>query len=279
MAKKVKSNEIERAIDPVDEDGVTDTADDITEGVSKERQFSNAPVSLAHLVKFRAEFEKLLHATEDEIEESGYNDMTDAQRQRLLGSGIRRLGFIVKTAEIAADNPQFIPGYMDLRKLEDLIKEITETRNIVICLEQLQRIYNDILLIAGNDAYRISLMYYNAIQDAAKRGIPGAKAILRRLEPFFRRGRQTDFEEITPLTNKETLRETKKILTGKADGRMIIEGHGKHATAAEHTVVEDIHRPEGKFKETAEGVFCSNCHTHNAVNAKFCNECGAELKR
>ena len=277
MAKRKSNNEKNVAADNFD--GVNNTFDaDATDNLHKaEHQLINAPVSLEHLVKYRTEFEKILEATEDEISESGYNDMTDAQRQRLLGSGIRRWGFIVKTFEIAGENGEFIPRFMDFEQLRGLVYEISETRNIVISLEQLARIYNDILLVAGNDAYRLALMYYRSVQDAARRGVPGAQAIFRRLEAFFRRGRTTDVAEELPPTKKEALRKAKKLLEGKSDGSIVIEGHARHATAAEHTVIDNTYKPHGTFKETIEGTICSACNTHNAATAKFCNNCGAKL--
>lgn len=274
MAKKSINKEIGKAFDDANANAGNYGAND---EYSHENYMFNAPIAISHLKKYGAELEKILKESEGELDLSGYNDLTDAQRNRLLGSGVRRLGFIVKTHELALENPMFAPGFLDMQKFADLLVEITESRNIVVNLEQLARIYNDILLIAGNDAFRLALMYYNSVRDASRRGVPGAKAVFRRLESFFRRGRTEDVEEAAP-TDKKTIKKAKKLLKGKADGTIIIEGHAKHTTAAEHKVIDIEDKPAGTFSETLKGTVCGGCGTSNPETAKFCCGCGKALK-
>ena len=50
--------------------------------------------------------------------------MTGAKRSRLLGAGVRRLGFIQKTNEIAAENPEFLQGFYTQADINNLNTQI-----------------------------------------------------------------------------------------------------------------------------------------------------------
>ena len=232
------------------------------------------PVPLDLLRKFDDELAAILHETERDLGEWDFHMLTDAQRRRLLGSGVRRFGFITKTFEVASDNPEFTPPFLNMEHFHELIDEINQTRNITITANQLLRIYTDILLLAGDEAFTLALIYYNSVRDAARRGIPGAQAVFRALELFFRRGRRLDEEPTIPEVEKDV----DALLHGRKDGTIVIEGHGKHTSAAEHTVVDDTYKPKGAFKETVQGAICEACGTQNGVGYKFCKNCGAKLE-
>ena len=207
------------------------------------------------------------------MSEVDFHLLTDAQRRRLLGSGVRRLGFIVKTFEVASDNPEFAPPFLDMENLSALIDEINETRNITISLEQLLRIYTDILLLAGDEAFTLALMYYNTVREASRRGVPGAQAVFRALEMFFRRGRRVDEEP----TVAQVKRDVNALLHGKKDGEVIVKGEAKHTTARHREVIDTAHKPTGAFKEKTQGRICGQCGYVNDSHAKFCNDCGVKF--
>jgi ribosomal protein L40E len=143
-----------------------------------------------------------------------------------------------------------------------------------ITLEQLLRLYTDILLIAGDEAFQLELMYYNSVREAARRGVPGAQAAFRALQLFFRRGRRTDMEE---PTETQLLRDARALLHGKKDGKIVIEGQAKHTAAASHAAIDDTFKPHGAFKEVIAGTVCERCHAENPAGHKFCHNCGGAL--
>jgi ribosomal protein L40E len=261
MDKKIK-NETENAA------GSLTSANDVMQ-----LHYYKPPVPLNKMLKYEADLENMLRATERDLSEVDFHLMTDAQRRRLLGSGVRRLGFIVKTFEVASDNPEFVPPFLNMDNFGDLIMEINSTRNITISLEQLLRINTDILLIAGDDAYKLALMYYSSVRDAARRGVPGAQAIFRALQLFFRRGKRTDEEPTTP----EVERDVRALLHGKKDGEIVIKAEAKHVTAASREVTDDTFKPKAAFKEKIQGTICSQCGAENENHAKFCINCGTKL--
>jgi ribosomal protein L40E len=106
-----------------------------------------------------------------------------------------------------------------------------------------------------------------------------ARTMLNMLQPFFkpRNRRGADAEQ---PSEKQIERDVRALLQGRKDGEILIKGKAKHRTAAEHTAVDDTHKPSaGAFKETVSGTFCTQCSTHNAEDAVFCRKCGTELKR
>lgn len=164
--------------------------------------------------------ETILRNTEQVANLLGHQSLTGIDRMRLRGSGIRRYGFIMETCEVAHENTEFLPPFVDIKRFESLIEEIKESQNIVIALNQLSRIYGDLLLTAGDDAYRLALMYYRLVQDASRRGTPGAQPIYQRLKSFFHRNRQPSDQP----TVAQTLRDAKALLHGTKDGQIIIKG-------------------------------------------------------
>ena len=264
MAKKIK-NENEK------NDGNTKALPSM-ENVTQ-LHFFKPPVPLTDLQKYKSELESILRKTELELGDVDFFMMTDAQRRRLLGSGIRRLGFIVKTGEMIQNFPEFKPSFVDEENFENLVTEILETRAITVTLEQQLRIYTDVLLLAGDEAYKLSLMYYASVRDAARRGVPGAQAIFRVLQAFFRRGKRTGEEPTIP----ELERDVHALLQHRKDGKIVIEGAAKHTTAGELEIVDETAKPKGAFKETVQGTVCTQCGAENVDHARFCIQCGKQL--
>jgi hypothetical protein len=150
---------------------------------------------------------------------SGDVSLSDADRRRLLGSGVRRYGFIEKTADIASDNLEFAPPFLDVDALREVITQIETLRNINVTFQQLSRLNTDLLLITSDEAFRLALMYYNSVRDASRRRVPGAEPLFRILQQFFRRpGRTSD-----KPTEKEIERDVKALLKGTKDGEITIK--------------------------------------------------------
>ncbi|MDR0302491.1 MAG: hypothetical protein LBI04_09310 [Treponema sp.] len=171
------------------------------------------------------------------------------ERLSMRGSGVRRYGFIEKVSDIAPSRPDLAPGFFDLEYLKDLTEQIAVLRNIRGMVQQIDRVANDALLVTGDEAFRVALMYYNSVRDAARRRVPGAEAIFRILELFFRRGRRIDREPTVP----ETESDVDALLHRRKEGRIVIENEADRVIAGKHTVIDQTHTAKGNFKETEEG--------------------------
>ena len=162
---------------------------------------------------------------------------------------VRRYGFLDKVSDIAEGNPEFVPPFMNTAELKKLIRQIELLRNISANLEQLLRMTNDELLLTGDEAFRIALMYYNSVRDAARRHVQGAESLFNILRLFFNRRRTTSNEP----TEKELERDEKALLHGKKDGEIVIKNENPHTTGGVHEVIDDVHK-----SQTEEGIKISN---------------------
>jgi hypothetical protein len=186
--------------------------------------------------------EKVQSDMDDAIQQllaiTGDSTMSEADRRRLLGSGVRRYGFIDKTTDIGTANPEFAPPFLDLQALRDLIRQIEVLRNINASLQQLIRLNGDLLLTTSDEAFRLALMYYNSVRDASRRRVPGAQAIFRILQLFFSRRRPTSDQP----TDAEIERDVRALLKGKKDGEIIIKNQRPTTVSGKRTIVDETRR-------------------------------------
>jgi len=185
----------------------------------------------------------------DQVENAMDFNLSSVERLRKRGSGIKRYGFIDKTSDIAIDNTQFAPRMFDADELKNIVRKIEELRNVLLDANQFARAINDLLLIAGDEAYKLALLYYGSLREQARRGVQGAQQTFRILQPFFRTGRRPGEEP----TEHEVERDLKALLHGKKDGKIVIENERPHLVGGKHVVVDETHKERAAFKETESG--------------------------
>ena len=179
-------------------------------------------------------------------------DLNTSDRRRLLGSGVRRYGFIEKTADIAEDFPQIWPGLVeDTGKLKEMVGEIEVLRNLLIWFRCASRIVQDLLLIAGNDAFRLAGAYYTAAREGARQKNPEAVQVYDMLKSFWKRPRRIMDEP----TEMEMLRDAKALLRGRKDGQVSISNESDSVIKGKKVLVDNTFpKPRGGVKvvESAE---------------------------
>ena len=180
------------------------------------------------------------------MEDSPNSSLSEAERRRLRGSGVRRYGFIDKVSDLAGVNSAFIPPFMSLSELKNLIRQIEVFRDISSILQQMLRITTDNLLMTGDEAFRLALMYYNSVRDAARRRVPGADALFKILQLFFRRPRNTSEEP----TESELERDIRALLHGHKDGKIVIENERPVKSRGKRIVLDEVHSGHAAVKET-----------------------------
>jgi len=176
------------------------------------------------------------------------NNLTDAQRRRKIGAGVRNYGFIEKVADLAEANPQYAQ-FFDLNSLRNAIMNFDLCRNQLVQLQSFIRSTSNTMLIFSNDGYGMSLIFYNIVKDMGRRGDPTAAALYRILQPFFKRPKRS----AGPLTEKETERELHALLHSKKDGKLIVENIKPKLTGGVHKVIEEKFTDTEQFKEIKDG--------------------------
>jgi len=167
--------------------------------------------------------------------------LNTAARRRLNGSGVRRYGFIDKVSDVAADYPQFWPGSVqgtvDLQDpMKDRLREIEVLRNLLIWLRYVTRIVGDLLLIAGDDAFRMANTYYTTVRGAARNQTPGAQQVMEMIELFWKRPRRATEEP----TQRQVERDFCGVLHGKKDGTVSATHESPKPAASVHEVIDKV---------------------------------------
>lgn len=125
--------------------------------------------------------------------------LTPDDRRKLPKMGDGTEPFVVKSAEYAKSNPEFLPPYVSADALAVDLKAIETLNTQVRPLRQLVNALDDSIMLAGSEAYTAALSYYNNVKQALKMGVPGAEAIYKDLKQRFEnQGPKTTPDPSTP---------------------------------------------------------------------------------
>ncbi|MGC3976987.1 MAG: hypothetical protein QM751_01340 [Paludibacteraceae bacterium] len=111
--------------------------------------------------------------------------LTPAERTELAKLGDKTLTFVEKTKTHLTANPQLKPAYFNTDEFIIDYNDYQNLRPVVNIVTQLLHNIEDAMMVAGSEAYISSLSFYNSVKDAAKRDIPGAKAVYEDLKARF----------------------------------------------------------------------------------------------
>jgi hypothetical protein len=113
--------------------------------------------------------------------------LTAQERPHLPRMGEKGLSFVEKSKELAGENPALRPNYLDMDAFTVDFHDATGLRTLRNNAAQVLELIDDIVLLAGSEAYQAALLYYNYVHELALRDVPGAKAIYEELRKRFPR--------------------------------------------------------------------------------------------
>ena len=124
--------------------------------------------------------------------------LTASEKKTMPKMGDKSVAFVNKSLEMARQNPEISPSFLDLDEFEVDVKAVNELTKVFFPLLQLVEQLEDTVMLAGSEAYAAALIFYNAAKGAAKIGLPGSQTVYNELkERFPRRPRKND----APSTN------------------------------------------------------------------------------
>ncbi|MCL2118668.1 MAG: fibronectin type III domain-containing protein [Planctomycetaceae bacterium] len=189
--------------------------------------------------------------------------LTTAERRRLNGSGVRRYGFIDKVSDVAEQYPQFWPaavsgsgGTVDFQdKLKERLREIEVLRNLLVWSNFVSRVTGDLLLLAGDDAFRMANTYYATVRTAARSNLPEARQVFQMIDLFWRRPRRTAEEPTIP----EVERDMRALLRGTKDGEIVVRNESDRVVKGERVLIDNTMKaiPRGGVKVIETGEVAS----------------------
>jgi hypothetical protein len=204
----------------------------------------NPPIPVLALNSIAAD----LNSVKADLEEYAAH-LRSLDRKRLNGVGIKKLGFIERAFELAAENPEFLPHYLTLEKFRSDHQLFILLRSLYDTNKQITELLWNLVITTADMDYTDALEFYASVRKAAKRRVDAAESIFREMETFFKRKKGEGGEP----TEKEILRDAKAYLHNKRDGKVIIENVKPKLAGGKHKVIDEKFQDSERFKDTVEG--------------------------
>ena len=196
-------------------------------------------------------FSKLLPQLETTV-------LTPAKRRRLNGSGVRRLGFINTVSNVSEAYPQFwlasvrgtdgthSDAFDFQERMKERLREMEVLRGLRIWSNYVDRVTGDLLLLAGDDAFRMANVYYSSVRVAAQGNLPEAIQVFEMIESFWQRPPRQGDEP----TQKEMERDVRGLLRGTKEGTIVIRNESDNVVKGKRTFINKT-RPKAKGDATS----------------------------
>ena len=208
--------------------------------------------TVTHLESFLTEQQAVFQSFTTLLPQLGNTVLTTAERRRLFGSGVSRYGYADKVSDVASDYPQFWPASADFQDaLKTRLREIEALRNLLVWSRFVTRVLGDLILLAGDDAFRMANAYYSTVRVAARSNLPEARQVFQMLQMFWQRKRRNMSAE---PTKKQTMRNVKALLNGTREGEMYFENECDTVVKGKRKIVDKTRKKSRNgFKEIDTG--------------------------
>ena len=107
------------------------------------------------------------------------------ERHELAKMGDKSVAFVNKSHEYAITNPELVPLFLDMEEFKKDVKALEQLSSFHSSLQQLVDMLSDSILMAGSDAFKAALMFYESVKTALKSNVSKAKTIYEDLSPRF----------------------------------------------------------------------------------------------
>lgn len=101
--------------------------------------------------------------------------LTGKEVQRLPKAADASLPFIQQALDLAEQQPQFAPGYVDIAGLRQDVQAWQQLQRVARRLQPLTSNLASTTIKLGSESYVTALAFYNSVQQAARQGVSGAQ--------------------------------------------------------------------------------------------------------
>jgi hypothetical protein len=106
-------------------------------------------------------------------------------RKSLPKMNEKTLPFVKKALEYAESHPEFAPSYLSIPELRIDLEAFESLNKISNPFDELSVSLEDTTILCGSEAYVAALSYYNAVKQAVKMNVAGAKTVYDDLKVRF----------------------------------------------------------------------------------------------
>jgi hypothetical protein len=170
----------------------------------------------------------------DSFKNISNNNLTDTQRRRKIGAGVKNYDFIEKTAELIKANPRYAQFFEPV-DLINSIRNYDKCCDVSVILQAFDRSVTNSALVYSTAAYTMSLIAYNTLKELSRRGDSAAAELFKALQPFFKKTKR----DPAKLTEKKLEKEARALLRGKKEGRIVVENIKPKLTGGKRKVIDE----------------------------------------
>jgi hypothetical protein len=188
--------------------------------------------------------------------------LSTLERRRLMGSGVKRYGYIDKVSDTASAYSQFWPAdVVELDVLKEKLREIEVLRNLAVLFRWLTRVCEDRFLIVSDEAFQLANAYYGSVRIAARRKAPEAEQVFQLLRSFWNRPRKSSGDP----TQKKVVSKVKALQNGTLQGEMLVKNVNDTIIEGDKLVL-DYTYPKGCGMRGKEQSFVDASLNTNSVS-------------
>ncbi|MDR1371615.1 MAG: hypothetical protein LBJ17_00610 [Dysgonamonadaceae bacterium] len=157
--------------------------------------------------------------------------LSPAERQRLVSSRVRNIGFIQASYLSAESHQNMLPAYIPISKYKNDKDYFERKHSLLSAVNGFAQEISDSLIISSDIVYHDSLAYYNTVKEAEKQHISGAETEFNKLKTYFARDKVKSSEP----TVKKLERDFRSLLHGTKEGSIAVK---KTIPKIEHTKIK-----------------------------------------
>jgi hypothetical protein len=111
--------------------------------------------------------------------------LTAQERHDFPKMGEKTLSFVEKALELATEYPELCPDFVNIEEFKIDFADATGLRTLKNTADQVSQIIDDIILLAGSEAYQSALSFYSYVRLLTDRNVPQAKTVYEELKKRF----------------------------------------------------------------------------------------------
>ncbi|GAB4341459.1 MAG: hypothetical protein OHK0038_21160 [Flammeovirgaceae bacterium] len=112
-------------------------------------------------------------------------ELSNQEKKDLPKMKDKTVAFVTKATEHAEQNPQLVPPFINIVELRKDLDAVETLRKILNPLEKICKSLDDTMVMAGSEAYKSALAFYNAVKSGRKLNASGAKEVYDDLKVQF----------------------------------------------------------------------------------------------